>query len=266
MIDVSSYPEGRIDEMRTPLKWDDITGEMPTIINRKKELARKLGVPAVLFTQQEVRARIESMALYELLHGHPDSNVYVGLLNGAMPFIGQFFPQMAKHDPTHHPLVRTMVVSRYEADQEGHKILKIVNDLDEEVLIKARKITIVDEVGDMGDTVRDTRLHLHNRFKRLTDTNNLSFGLRLLTDKGIADYQKIGFDLDNVMIGATVPVAWISGMGMDGANETYRWWPEITLSPVQDEKYREAMPEILDVLGERALFGMDDFTWVVPKT
>lgn len=50
-------------------------------------------------------------------------------------------------------------------------------------------------------------------------------------------------------------------MGLDGPDEAMRWLPEIVLTTTQDEKYRESMPEILDILGERAIIGFNDFKW-----
>lgn len=88
-----------------------------------------------------------------------------------------------------------------------------------------------------------------------------SFGIVALANKGIADLES-EFDPDLTLIGFNIPSPWASGKGMDGSNNYYRHASALFLYPVQDIKYREAMPAILDQLGDRAIMGMDDFTWI----
>ena len=85
-------------------------------------------------------------------------------------------------------------------------------------------------------------------------------GIISLTDKGIARLS--GFDEKNITRGLWIPNAWAGGNGLDGENEAMRWAPELVITRVQDEKYREGMPEILDTLGERVVLGMNEIIWI----
>ena len=86
-------------------------------------------------------------------------------------------------------------------------------------------------------------------------------GIITLTDKGIADLDD-HYKSQDVLRGFWVPKVWIGGNGLDGADEAMRWAPELVVTAVQHEKYRDAMPEVLDQLGPRAIMGMDDIVWI----
>ena len=254
------HPNGHLDILRTPIDWRDFRDESPSVTNQKIRRAKELGVVAVLFNASQVRDRVDALATLESRTLHPGKNVYVGLQGGAMPFIGQFFPLLRVKDPAIHPFVKYMEVSRYKDGQTGASSLEIVKDINYKVLATADTVTIIDEVGDQGDTVEKVRQHLVDTHTELTGRTDLKTRLILLSDKGVATFP--GFEHSEVHRGAIVPVPWIAGMGMDGKEEWHRWDPEISLSVVQEEKYRDMMPEILDTLGERVVLGMSDITWV----
>lgn len=261
LADKTFHGNGQIDIYRTPDDWRDIGNETQTIINSKIRRAKELGVVAVLFNAGQVRDRVEALAMLESQVIDPAKrNVYVALQGGAVPFVGQFFPQLRIQAPDHHPFVKYMEVSRYKDKQTGSATLEIIKDLDPEDIAIADSFTIVDEVGDLGDTVEAVRLHLATRHQEITGRDDVGMRLILLSDKNIATYP--GFDHDNVHRGLIVPEPWIAGMGMDGSDEWHRWDPEISLSRVQKEEYRKQMPAILDILGDRAVLGMDDITWI----
>ncbi len=266
---ISSYTQKGIERLRSPIDWRALDTESHVITNLKVRKANELkdkGVAAVLFSAEAVADRIESLAALEhyFRNGDVDHTVYASILKGGVQFTVPFMGHMARFEPGMDPKVDYLQATRYGLSQEGGA-LEIVRKLDPKTDIQGKTLIFTDDVTDEGITLEElARISTDpNECTSLGDgvTGPASrTGAIVLGDKQLADYS--GFDSDLLMQGFWLPNAWAGGMGLDGPNEAMRWLPEIVLTSTQHEKYREELPEILDILGERAVIGFNEFNWI----
>lgn len=262
-VDISSQD---IERLRTPWDWKDLSSESPVITRHKIERAKELGVVAVVFTASQVAERAKELALleYALRNGDLNKSVYGVILKGGVQFASLLFREMASLSPVMNPVVDYVDVSRYGSSQQGGGI-EVKRKLGPKTDINRVRFTKIEDTIDEGITMERTgEVALDpERCFMLGDgvTGPASeIGVIALTDKRISEMK--GFKPESVTRGLWIPNAWGGGNGLDGPNEALRWIPETVITPVQHEKYRDAFPEILDILGERAVMGMDDITWI----
>ncbi len=253
--------------LREPLDWRDLGAEPHARTSRKVARARELGVVAVLFTAEEVNHRINDLVeLERRLNGDQvDRTIYAGIMKGGVPFVSKFFTRFASLQPHMNPVVDYIQASRYGDSQTGGDVLQIKRKLDPGTDINGMRFVSVEDTIDEGITLELLGQKARNP-EGCTDLGDgvtgpaADTGIITLTDKRIADMPS--YETGSILRGMWVPNVWIGGNGLDGANEALRWIPELVVTSVQDEKYRDTMPEILDMLGERAVMGMDDITWI----
>lgn len=266
MLATNMLPE-TIDRLRQPLEWDDLSQEPAAQTNRKIARARELGVVAVLFTAQQVDHRTRDLAKLEhILNGDRiDDTVYAGIMRGGVPFAAKFFTHFATLQPCMNPIVDYMQLSRYGNSQTGRETLDILRPLDPHTDINGKRLVSVEDTIDMGVTLNLAGAHALDEVKSRELGEGISgpateVGAITLTDKRIGILTN--YHPGSILRGMWVPNVWIGGNGLDGANEALRWIPELVITSVQSEKYRDTMPEVLDTLGPRAVMGMDDITWI----
>ena len=254
---------------RTPIDWRDAVKESPVQTNTKIRKANELahqGVAAVLFTAQEVNHRVQELAIIEhvLRNGSMDETVYAAILKGGVQFTVPFIREIALLSPRMNPKVDYIQATRYGKSQQGGEV-QLVRKLDPKTDISGKLLMLTDDVTDEGLTLEGIRKialnpDLCNQLGIGVTGPAIDVGAVVLGDKQIAEYA--GFNPDLLLQGFWLPNAWAGGMGLDGPDEAMRWLPELVLTTTQDEKYRDSLPEILDILGERAIIGFKDFKWV----
>lgn len=260
-----------IEIFREPISWDNLEHEPRAITNQKKSRAIELGVVAVLFTGRQVSDRIRELAQLEhaLSNGSVDDTVYSIMLMGGGPFAVPFLTEMASLAPTMSPIVDCVDAGRYADSQLGGNVLDIKRKFRSTTNIFGKRLKALEDTIDEGVTMDlfgeaslDEEL-CHQLGDGITGPAE-SVGVITLSDKRIAELKN--FKPSNILRGFWIPNAWAGGRGLDGANEALRWAPELVITSVQHEKYYDDMPEILDTLGERAVMGMNDITWIQQET
>jgi len=256
-----------VEKLRTPWDWKNLEMESPLVTREKITRARELGVIAVVFTADQVKRRIRELAYLEHAqrNGSVDETVYGVVLKGGVQFATPLFSNIASLSPSMNPVVDYVQASRYGNSQTGKNEIEILRRLDHRTDFSGKRFVKIEDTIDegitmelLGATAKD-KMRCFDLGEGITGPAS-EIGIISLTDKDIAPLN--GFDEANVTKGLLIPNAWAGGNGLDGENEAMRWAPEIVLTNVQDEKYREGMPEILDILGERAILGMDDIVWI----
>jgi hypoxanthine-guanine phosphoribosyltransferase len=268
-MSLNPYTPAELERLARPVDWSDLSQESPLVTHRKIERAKQLNVIAVLFTGGQVMQRIQELATLEhaRANGEIDHSVYAVLLRGGNQFAVPFFSHMATLSPNMNPSVDYLHASRYGKNQNG-KALRIYRPFGPDTDLAEKRLTLIEDTIDEGITIDRVSMMARDpeRVKRLgkkiTGTAR-DVSVISLTDKRIAHLTQ--FEPDQVTRGFYIPNAWAGGMGLDGPKEANRWIPELVLTAAQDEKYREAMPEILEILGERAIMGMNDIIWLPTK-
>jgi hypoxanthine-guanine phosphoribosyltransferase len=265
-----TFTSADIERLAKPIEWSDFTHESPITTRNKIERAKQLNVIAVLFTGAQVTQRIHELATLEhaRANGEINERVYAVLLRGGNQFAVPFFSHMATLSPNMDPSVDYLHASRYGKNQNG-KALRIYRPLGPDTDLAGKKMTLIEDTIDEGITIDRVSMFARDaervkRFGKHISGTASDVSVISLTDKRIANLTQ--FTDDQVTRGFYIPNAWAGGMGLDGPNEANRWIPELVLTSVQDEKYRESMPEILDALGDRAIMGMDDIDWIKKPT
>lgn len=267
-MNVGALPAERIERLKAPVDWRALQDEPRVTKEEKIRRARELraqGVAAVLFTSDEVRQRISDLASLEHYYrnGEINDTVYACILKGGVQFTTPFVTEMSQQESTMNPVVDYIQATRYGLSQKGGR-LDIVRKLDPKTDIANKTVIFTDDVTDEGITLEE--------LSRMSKDSSLCMqlgegvtgparrsGAIVLGDKQLANYD--GLDGDLLLQGFWLPDAWAGGMGLDGPNEAMRWLPEIVLTTTQHEKYRETLPYVLSILGDRAIIGFDDFTW-----
>lgn len=258
--------QSQIEDLRRPRNWDDLERESVLVTHEKIRRAQELGVVAVLYTGDQVNARIRELAILEhaLRNGDVDRTVYATIMRGGVPFSAKLLTEIACLSPSMNPIADYIEASRFGDKQVGEDKLEIIRTFNPKTDINGKRLVKIDDTIDEGVTMQ-----LLGR--AATDPDECrqlgpgitgpaaELGIITLTDKGIARID--GYDPNSILRGLWIPNVWAGGNGLDGPNEAMRWIPEIVVTRVQHEKYRETLPEVLDALGERAMLGMKDIKW-----
>lgn len=257
----------QIERLRAPTDWADLDDESPLITVQKIDRAHALGVVGVLFTAEQVNARIKELAALEhaTRNGTVDQTVYAVVMKGGVPFASKLFSEIACLSPNMDPVVDYIQATRYGSSQAGKEALTITRQLDPKTDLKDKRFVKIDDTIDEGVTMGLLGSAAIDAEKCFALGEGVSapaseLGIITLTDKRIAtmgDYEP-----SSILRGFWIPKVWAGGNGLDGENEAMRWAPELVVTSVQHEKYREVMPEVLDILGERAILSMNEITWV----
>lgn len=198
---------------------------MPT--ETEQRLVRSSLYHEILFTEEQVDARIIDMAADILASYDLDQTLFVNLPNGAWPFTAKLMSAIQAQDPSAHPNVQSMIVSRYGGSREAGE-LKLVTDLPPSYRdLNGYTVVLLDDLVDEGDTLEYARQHLLSYGAEQVDPIVLVKKLKdnAADDKGI----KYGFE---------APDHWLTGMGMDDprlGKEANRWAGWIAIANFEPE-------------------------------
>ncbi len=129
-------------------KGDTVRGEPP---------------PSVLVDQQAIASHVERIA-GEIVDDHPGGVVLVGVLKGALIFLGDLVRAITAIEVT----VDFLAISRYAPDSGRVRILK---DLDLDV--EGRAVVLVEDIVDTGLTLAYLLSHVRQRSPRSLDVCSL---------------------------------------------------------------------------------------------
>lgn len=164
----------------------------------------------ILFTREQIQARVEELGrqIREDLHG--ESVVLVGVLKGAAIFLADL--ARAVHADCTFDFV---AVSSYQSATHSSGAVQLIKDLTEP--IEGRHIIVVEDILDTGITLGFLRSHFERHKPR-------SIRIAALLDKPSRRLQPIHADY----IGFSIPNEFVIGYGMDYA-ERYRNLPDIRI-------------------------------------
>ncbi|TAL14617.1 hypothetical protein EPN95_02335 [Patescibacteria group bacterium] len=169
----------------------------------------------MLFTADEVDARINEMAIEIIKKYKSADTVFVSLLNGAQPFSSKLMQSIQANDPYFHPNVQSMIVSRYGRSREPGP-LTLVTDVPPSYRdLSGKRVVLLDDLIDEGDTLDFAKAHL------------MSYGAEQVESIVLVKKNKDKPVKDGVMMfGFEAPNVWLTGMGMDDERlgpEGNRW-------------------------------------------
>lgn len=169
----------------------------------------------LLFSEQQVDQRIREMAAEIVERYRGVRPLFISLLNGAAPFTAKLMTAIQHTDPTFHPNVQSMIVSRYGTSRHGGEP-RVVTDLPPQYRdLSGRHVIILDDLIDAGGTICFTERHLLDYGAAGVD--------RIVLVKRRKD-PPVGVEL--ALFGFEAPDVWLTGMGMDDerlATEGNRW-------------------------------------------
>lgn len=167
-------------------------------------------IKEVLISEEEIQAGIKEVAA-ELSEAYHDKNpLVVGILKGALPFMGDLIKAMdifLEYD--------VMDVSSYGAAFTSSGEVKIVKDLDSSV--EGRHILIVEDIIDTGRTLTYLKKMFENR-------GAASVKIVTLLDKPSGRVEDVDIDVDWKCF--TIPGEFVVGYGLDYI-ENYRNLPYV---------------------------------------
>jgi len=164
----------------------------------------------VLFTRQQIAARVAEMGAQITRDLNGEKLVMVGVLKGAAPFLADL--ARAVEVDTTFDFVAT---SSYGSGQRSSGAVKLLKDLDEP--IEGKNVLVVEDILDTGLTLS----YLRNFFLR---QHPKTLRIATLLDKPSRRLEKIEADY----VGFSIPNLFVIGYGMDYA-ERYRNLPDICL-------------------------------------
>jgi hypoxanthine phosphoribosyltransferase len=162
----------------------------------------------ILYTEQELQKRVESLALEISFKNNPENKprVMIGVLNGAF----MFFTDLVRGMEVDCEIDFIQAKSYLGQVQDRVDILKDIN-----MDIKGKDVCIVDDIYDSGNTMKRLIAHLQTKGpKSITPVT--------LFKRGYSYHPDLiyGFELENE--------AWLVGFGLDATNGTKRNQPYIT--------------------------------------
>ncbi|MGM9972587.1 MAG: hypoxanthine phosphoribosyltransferase [Clostridiaceae bacterium] len=171
----------------------------------------------ILFTEEEILAKVKEMAA-KISEDYKDGNlVVVGVLKGSVVFTSDLLKYI-----TVPCVLDFMAVSSYGLSSESSGIVKIIKDLDYD--IEGKDLLIVEDIVDTGTTLKYLLEYLKARkAKSVAIASLLSKPARRKTE------------IDIKYLGFSVPDEFIVGYGIDYA-EGYRNTPYIGI--LKEEIYK----------------------------
>ncbi len=179
----------------------------------------------ILFTEEEVTARIGDMAA-EIRHRYrSDDPLFVCLLRGANPFASQLMFSIAEQDMYFHPEMDYMAIVTYGKSRIPRPP-KIKFGLAPSTRVEDRPVVIIDDILDTGVSAARAESYMEER-------NATSVDLVVLAQK-VKDEQRQRKNWSQATIfGFETEDRWITGYGMDDArqgDEANRWLKCIALA------------------------------------
>ncbi len=175
----------------------------------------------VLFSREQIAARVAELGSQITRDFAGEPVVLVGVLKGAAIFLGDLARQIALESTFDF-----ISVASYGNKKQNSGEVKLLKDVDH--TMECRNVILVEDILDTGLTISYLR-------KMLLARHPKQFKIAALLDKKCRREQPIEADY----IGFTIPDVFVVGYGMDYA-ERYRNLPEICVLP--DEEYLEGAP------------------------
>jgi hypoxanthine phosphoribosyltransferase len=152
----------------------------------------------VLFTEEEIQTRVESLAIQLSYHKNPENapRVLICVLNGAF----MFFADLVKHLKVDCE-VDFIKAKSYQGTQQSE--VAILHDVT--MSLAGKDIFIIDDILDSGNTMRTILAHLKRKgCKSITPVTLFKRQHAYMEDL------IYGFELENE--------AWLTGYGLDATN------------------------------------------------
>lgn len=264
MSDVSG--EGINETYNEPVHWfTSLQGESDKVTKQKMKLAKKLGVPAVLFTPKQVNGALKKMGQQELARYEDQTYhniLYVLLLQGGAYVSQSMFRRIGKKVPNY-----IIQQDSYAVEFEkvlGRPKMRVTKPLTEGTRLTDKHIVLLDSAVRSG-RVASTVLR---QFKDPQWTVNhgvggpaSEVGLRSLTAREESDLSL--FNPENIEIGVITPSQLrTAGSGSTDFKGAYRWTEGIILAAQQPRSAKDKVAETLELLGPRAVMTVDQIVWV----
>ena len=162
----------------------------------------------ILYTEDEIKARVESMGreLYENFQGRDP--LFVGVLNGCFMFMADLVRATGLKSE-----LEFIGLSSYRDATKSSGVVRIVKDLNDSIVDK--NVIVIEDVVDTGRT-------LNYLLDMLRDRKPKSLALCSLLDKPSRRVVEVKTDY----IGFTIPDKFVVGYGLDYAQK-YRNLPYI---------------------------------------
>lgn len=175
----------------------------------------------IIIPEIEIDRRIAEMAV-EFRDKYPVSPLFVGPLNGCVPFAAHFMNELSRLDPAYNPQLEYMDVTTY-GDSQVAQEPKIERDLDTPVY--DREVWVLDDIADTGKTHSGISDHLYTRGAASVRTG-------VLVEREITPTHA---DMVAFKIAET---RWLVGKGMNAPKTGPgggRWLRYVAISKVQPE-------------------------------
>ncbi len=166
----------------------------------------------ILFTREQIAARIQEMGAQITRDLDGEKLVMIGVLKGAAPFLADL-ARAVDADATFD----FVAVSSYGKSNRTSGAVKLIKDLDEP--IEGKHVLVVEDILDTGITLTYLR-------KIFLQHHPRSLRIATLLDKPSRRLEPIEADY----VGFSIPNLFVIGFGMDFA-ERYRNLPDICLMP-----------------------------------
>jgi hypoxanthine phosphoribosyltransferase len=164
----------------------------------------------VLYSRQQIAARVAEMGVQITRDVNGEKLVMVGVLKGAAPFLADL-ARAVQADATFDFVATTS----YGQGQRSSGAVKLIKDLDHP--IEGKNVLMVEDILDTGLTLSYLR-------KLFMQQKPKSLRIAVLLDKPSRRIEKIEADY----VGFSIPNLFVIGYGMDYA-ERYRNLPDICI-------------------------------------
>ncbi len=253
-----------------PKPWQDVLNqETAKITDEKIRLARELGVPAVLFTEEQINERIEALAEYETVRTASENAakglLYIVVGNGGWPLATDIFNTLARHDPKKPVIPCTLEAdSRYRANDIWELIMR--RRLGDEITLYQRDVVLIDVAIRSGSTLKaikycfnDPEWTVNNRFIGGAPPESIS-AVSLMQRE---DVEMAQFEPHELATGFLTPKGVdIVGKGADTYGEINRFYPNILVSNYQKKPNKLAVESALaQIIGDESSAAMDAINW-----
>ncbi len=159
----------------------------------------------ILITNEEIKRRIQQLAL-EISNEYKDLELNaVCILNGSYMFFTYLLEEIAKINPNLKIKTHFMRVSSYDNEFESSGKIKLVFDVQEN--LKDKNILIIEDIIDTGNTIE----FLINHFSK-KEVKDIKIATLLLKEE---IYKK---DIPINFIGFKIPTKFVFGFGLDYKN------------------------------------------------
>ena len=252
-------------ELKAPSHWSEILESEPESVTKKKiKLARKLGVPAVLFSNKQAAERVAALTEIEKIRQVDASMeiLYLALQNGGSWLAHQMYGEVSRaargkiYEDTYGIKVHT-------PDRVFRSDVSVTKGLHKNTTIDGRHVTFIDSAIRHGTTLRFLGENFDDRSWTIHHARGGSpRSISAITMTAREDVDLATMPID-VSVGCITPESVrTSGCGADDIDDRFRHDAAISLALHQQRGTEEQVAAVLEQLGERAVLGIDDIQFV----